>query len=122
MNILEKKELKILIVILLILTLIFGYKYLDNDFEILKTQIHDSTQLDDEIKESNLIWVDIDGAVNNPGVYQIKNDSRLFQLINLAGGLSTEAYTKDLNRSIRLFDEDKIYIKNINEINIDKES
>ena len=122
MNILEKKELKLLIVILFVLTLIFGYKYLDNDFEILKTQIHDSTQLDDEIKESNLIWVDIDGAVNNPGVYQIKNDSRLFQLINLAGGLSSEAYTKDLNRSIRLFDEDKIYIKSIDEINIDKES
>ncbi|MDW7668199.1 MAG: ComEA family DNA-binding protein [Bacillota bacterium] len=122
MNILEKKELRFLIILLIIIALFFGYKYLDRDFEILKTQISDNSQIDEVVDESEFIWVDIDGAVNNPGVYKIKNNARLFELISIAGGLNNDAYTKDINRSIRLFDEDKIYIKSIDEIDIEKES
>lgn len=122
MNILEKKELKFLIGLLVVAALFFGYKYIDRDFEVLKTQINDDPQLKEIAKENEFIWVDLDGAVNNPGVYKIKNDARLFELIKLAGGLRNDAYTKDLNRSIKLFDEDKIYINSINEIDKEKES
>ncbi len=122
MNILEKKELKFLIVLLVAVALFFGYRYFNSDFKVLKAQINDDPKIDEIVKENESIWVDIDGAVNNPGVYQIENDARLFELLNLAGGLRKDAYTKDLNRSIKLFDEDKIYIKSINEINIEKES
>ena len=122
MNILEKKELKFLIVLLTVIALFLGYKYIDSDFEVLKTQINDDPQSNEIVKQTEFIWVDIDGAVNEPGVYKIKNDARLFELIKLAGDLREDAYTKDLNRSIKLYDEDKIYIKSLDEIDIEKES
>jgi competence protein ComEA len=112
MNKLEKKELKFLIFILAVLLSIFFYNNKNLDFEILKSQINDNQLTSDDFKDVDLnektIWVDIDGAVNKPGVYEIDEDSRLFELIEIAGGLRKDAYTKDLNKSIKLSDEDKI--------------
>jgi len=123
MNLLEKKELKFLIILLLLILSISIYKYIDSDFEILKTQVSNNVKSIDSEKESiDYIWVDIDGSVNKPGVYKIASDSRLYELLELAGGLREDAYTKALNRSVKLYDEDKIYIKSISEIDLKKES
>ncbi|MFO7888497.1 MAG: ComEA family DNA-binding protein [Eubacteriales bacterium] len=123
MNLLEKKELKFIIVLLLIIISIYIYKYVDTDFKVLKTQISDNSEsIDNETEATDYIWVDIDGSVNKPGVYKILSNSRLYELLELAGGLREDAYTKDLNRSIKLYDEDKIYIKSISEIDQKKES
>jgi competence protein ComEA len=126
MNKLEKKELKFLIFILAVLLSIFFYNNKNLDFEILKSQINDNQLTSDDFKDVDVnektIWVDIDGAVNKPGVYEIDEDSRLFELIEIAGGLRKDAYTKDLNKSIKLSDEDKIYIKSLDEIDLEKES
>lgn len=126
MNKLEKKELKFLIFILVVLLSIFFYNNKNLDFEILKSQINDNQLSRDNLKdidiEEKTIWVDIDGAVNKPGVYEIDGESRLFELIEIAGGLKKDAYTRDLNKSIKLNDEDKIYIKSVEEIDLEKES
>ena len=56
------------------------------------------------------IFVDIGGAVEKPGVYQVSNDTRLFEVIEMAGGLSEEADTDHVNRASFVEDGQKIII------------
>lgn len=57
------------------------------------------------------IEVHIDGRVKNPGVYKIKKETRLKDLIDEAGGLLDDAKTSNLNLARKLKDEEKITIK-----------
>ncbi len=50
-----------------------------------------------EVKKT--IYIDIKGEVNNPGVYQVNTGLRVFEVIELAGGLTKEADLSSLNMS-----------------------
>jgi len=63
----------------------------------------------------NTIFVDIKGAVNNPGVYELNSDSRVIDLINEAGGLKENADTTILNLSKKLKDESYVIIYTLDE-------
>ena len=56
------------------------------------------------------IYVDIKGEVNYPGVYRVSSETRLFQLIEIAGGLTIYADTDDINLAVRMNDEDTFLI------------
>lgn len=60
------------------------------------------------------IFVDLEGAVENPGLYELPSGSRVNDLLIRAGGLSAEAdrdwAAKNLNLAQRLSDGIKIYI------------
>ena len=56
------------------------------------------------------ICVDIGGQVVNPGVYQVSEGTRLFQLIEMAGGLTENADTDTINRASYVEDGEKILI------------
>ena len=45
------------------------------------------------------IWVYVCGAVNAPGVYELKEDARLYEAIELAGGVNQEAAPEVLNQA-----------------------
>ncbi|MBU3160120.1 helix-hairpin-helix domain-containing protein [Clostridium frigoris] len=60
--------------------------------------------------EDSIIKVDIKGAVKSPGVYEIKNGSRVTDLIKLAGGGAKDADLDATNLSKKLKDEDCIVI------------
>ncbi|EOT44610.1 helix-hairpin-helix domain-containing protein [Enterococcus columbae] len=64
---------------------------------------------------SSMIYVDISGAINHPGVYQLADDARLFDLIEKAGGLTKEAARDKINQAIKLQDQQKVYIVHIGE-------
>jgi len=70
-----------------------------------------------EEEKSECIFVDIDGAVKNPGVYELKDGCRVNDAIVMAGGLTDKAYTKNLNKARLLVDGEKIYVLNNDEIN-----
>lgn len=59
--------------------------------------------------------VDIKGAVKNPGVYQAEADSRVIDIIDLAGGLSETADADTVNLSQRVTDKMVIYIPAVGE-------
>ena len=65
--------------------------------------------------EITYIYVDIKGAVNLPGVYKVQQNTRLFQVVNLAGGLRDDADEHAVNLSVILGDQDVIYIPTIDE-------
>jgi len=56
------------------------------------------------------VVVDIFGAVVNPGVYTLSPDSRIFEAIEIAGGLLEDAYTGHLNQAAHVIDGQKIEI------------
>ena len=69
--------------------------------------------LNNEIKK---MYVDIKGAVKNPGVYQVNEENIINDVINLAGGLLDKAYVKNINLSKKVQDELVIYVYTKDEI------
>lgn len=81
-------------------------------------KIDDSLDVEDESINNSIKKVYISGEINNPGVYEIREEQRLEDLIKEAGGLTNEADDRNLNLAQRLEDQMKIYIPNINEENL----
>jgi competence protein ComEA len=61
------------------------------------------------------IYVDISGCVNKSGVYCVSQGTRLFQLIEKAGGLREDANVDIINRAEEVYDGQKIIIYSIND-------
>lgn len=64
----------------------------------------DSADTTEETEKKTEIYVQISGAVADPGVYTFPADSRVYELIEAAGGLLPEAYDVSLNQAERLSD------------------
>jgi len=73
------------------------------------------TEYNERSIENVFIYVDVKGAVQNPGVYKLEKDSRMFQVIKLAGGLTADADQNAINLSIILADQDVLYVPTIGE-------
>lgn len=73
--------------------------------------------------EEEYIYVDIKGEVINPNVYKIQKGLRVIDVINLAGGLTEESDTSNINLSKIVTDEMVIVIKSKNneEVYIDSD-
>lgn len=65
---------------------------------------------------SRTIYVDVCGAVVNPGVYELSSDSRVFQAIEKAGGYLPGAAASYLNRARSLSDGQQIYVPTQEEV------
>ena len=65
-------------------------------------------QEEDDLEET--IFVDVCGAVQQPGVYELPAGSRIFQAIALAGGLTEEAESRLINQAEVLTDGQQIRI------------
>lgn len=64
----------------------------------------------DDKKEEQTIIVHLSGAVKNAGVYELKNNLRLVDLIKLAGGLKEKADLAQINLAEDIYDGQKIVI------------
>lgn len=62
-----------------------------------------------------IIYVDIGGEVNVPGVYEVSEGTRLFQVIEKAGGLTEDADIDVINRAEAVYDGQKILIASYEE-------
>ena len=95
-----------------------------------KEIIENSTELEDIItneekkqdkattdKEENNIVIYITGAVKKEGIYEIKENSRISDAIEAAGGLLENANIKDINLAYIIEDGVKIYIPTNEEVN-----
>lgn len=61
----------------------------------------------------NKIYIDVRGEVINPGVYHVSEGLRLFEAIEIAGGLTTEADITNINMSSYIYDGILIVIPKI---------
>lgn len=55
-------------------------------------------------------YVEIKGAVNSPGVFKVTSDNIINDVINMAGGLKNNAYTKNINLSKTVSKEMVVYL------------
>lgn len=71
-----------------------------------KDQAHQRTETESLLE----IVVDIKGEIDSPGVYQLKEGSRVIDVIEKAGGLLSEADTTSVNFAQLVVDQMVIYI------------
>ena len=65
---------------------------------------------EDTVAEQTIIYVHVCGAVENPGVYELSGESRIFEAIEAAGGFTEEADGDYVNQAQTLTDGMKIQI------------
>ena len=65
--------------------------------------------------QETVIFVDIKGAVKNPGVYQMKVGDRVKDALDAAGGLKEEADSQKVNLAKRLEDQMVIVVPKVGE-------
>lgn len=117
----------IIIFIILISNIFIYYMLVDdsNEFDSINEVVHlESKQNNkEEVKVEETIYykVDIKGAVTKEGVYELKEKSRVIDVINLAGGLKENADTSVTNLSKYIEDEMVIVIYTKEEVDNFKE-
>ena len=109
----KKLLIKILVIILILLS-------------SLVLRIHEAGKADitveaaDEVSSPAAeIYVDISGAVNEPGVYKATPETRLYEVIEMAGGLRSDANVEVINQAEYVEDGEKIIIPVIRQDNGD---
>ena len=120
-NRIYKKGLAVVLIIALLIMTYLGIK-LSTKEEIIFKDYENNIENDANAENSEVLFVDIDGAVIKPGVYELVKGSRVNDAIIMAGGLNDNAYTKNLNKARLLNDGEKIYILNLEEVNENKYS
>ena len=113
----------IIFIIFCVMVIIRKRELKDNNINYTVNKEEDIINKDNEDNEEEYIYVDIKGEVINPNVYKIKKGLRVIDVINLAGGLTEESDTSNINLSKIVTDEMVIVIKSKNneEVYIDSD-
>lgn len=91
----------ITIIILSIISVIIQYIDKNNKINV--------NSITSEEKEEK-IAVYINGAVKNPGVYYLETNARLYELLDICGGITENADINNINLAKKLVDSDMITI------------
>ncbi len=104
--------------ILLILVGVGGL-FSKKEESVEETTVVETTVLAEKTEASTtqetVIFVDIKGAVKNPGVYQMKVGDRVKDALDAAGGLTAEADSQKVNLAKRLEDQMVIVVPKVGE-------
>ncbi|MFV0504639.1 MAG: helix-hairpin-helix domain-containing protein [Lachnospirales bacterium] len=118
-------------VLAILIILIIGTLYKDNfkkepDEQFLATEVaRDTKEINDdvsieaasEVENDDPVYIQayITGEVKNPGVYTIRENSRVNDLVILAGGFTSEANENGINLAQYVEDAEHVYVPSINE-------
>lgn len=119
------KKQKIIMICILAVVLICGYKYTysKNNVEIISqedTKIQEENEIENETTNKEKIFIHVSGAVNNEGVFELNENARVSDAIQQAGGFKENAYTKDINLAYKLEDGMKVYVPTKEEVENNK--
>ena len=125
----EKMKIKLNKIVLLLCFSIFlsACNTKQYEIELVSTQPDESHgesyAISDEVEgavmealSDSLYFVHICGAVINPGVYEVTSGSRIFEVLNLAGGFTDDAATDAVNLAMMVIDGSKIQIPTVEEM------
>lgn len=86
---------------------------------LFKNQPSDDIQIistsEEDLPAGRQVVVHVDGAVANPGVYELKVDSRVSDAIIAAGGLNPQADQTKINLAAKVADGQKVHVAAIGE-------
>lgn len=110
MKITKKTMIFIISTILLLSALFYNLLYINNK----KNEIIQEIEGEDEVKiveeEVKMIYIDVGGEVNMPGLYCLPEGSRVNDAIIIAGGVTEKADLSEVNLAYILSDALKITI------------
>ena len=114
----------IIVVLLIIISYILNaYLIFSNmNSNVEKKEVDDTiayTYVEEEKDDEdviNTVLVDIKGAINKPGVYEIDSNSIINDVIKAAGGLKSNATTNNINLSKKVSNEMVIYVSTKQEL------
>lgn len=102
------------IVLAILIAISFAYNFYDS-----KIKSSEVVQFSQSPARNSIFrqLVYISGEVNNPGVYELSQDMRISEAIELAGGLTENAdkifLEKEVNLAKKVSDEEKIHIPHV---------
>lgn len=108
-----RKQILIGVIILLFISTTTFFISKNNNHTVKKTnkkKIIVEKKKEIKKEEINYIEVDIKGEVISPGIYKLKEGSRVIDVINASGGLTENANTTVINLSKKITDEMVIII------------
>lgn len=116
-----KQKITIFIIIASMITLIGYYVFSKINFNTDELEIEYNNEIAGNINEENMnngepdndIIIHITGEIEKEGIVKIKEGARLIDVIEAAGGLTENAYTKEVNFAYVVEDGQKIYIPSI---------
>ena len=106
----NKKYIIVIILLLIVIKLII--------ISSNKVEIEDDENLNaskEEYLDDEYYYVDIKGCIKNPGVYKLIKGSRVKDVIELAGGLTSDSDTSNINLAKIIEDEMVININSVND-------
>lgn len=108
------KRNRIYIIMLFICMTVFGGCRAKPQIETQGAEILEDTKETEEKEQETLekmIYVQVSGAVASPGVYELPEGSRVFEAIELAGGILENADAGQMNQAEVLSDGEMIYVR-----------
>lgn len=126
-----RKNLKWITIIIVVIIIIIGgvikvfllNSFNGSDSNVVELEI-ETLKETIEVTENVIIenvFVDIKGAVNNPGVYEIAANKKIIDVVGLAGGFTEQADTSMINLAKKVSDEMVIIIYTEDEVKNSKE-
>lgn len=102
----EKDKLIKVGCVILALLILLGFRIVSSRHDDIIVDVSDTAE---KVIETNM-YVDISGEVKNPGVYQFESGTRLYEVIEKAGGLTKHADKNGINQAEFVEDGQKIII------------
>ncbi|HLQ70737.1 MAG TPA: helix-hairpin-helix domain-containing protein, partial [Bacillota bacterium] len=92
------------------LVIVLFLKKTDEDanaqFSLINDDSHQTNQLENTYDEENdMVVIDVKGEVEKPGTYEVGMDQRVDDVLEIAGGLTSEADVFSVNRAEKIYDE-----------------
>ncbi|MGN6711907.1 helix-hairpin-helix domain-containing protein [Anaerocolumna jejuensis] len=88
------------------------------------TNIKEDTDIKEDkvtaAKKEEKYFVHICGAVKKPGVYEVSQETRIFEVVSIAGGFTKEADEDYINQAVSIEDGQQIYIPTKAEVKKEK--
>ncbi len=126
LDLLKKSSFFILISIVIIFIFFFSKdESIPKDEELissastLNSEIPVKEVLNDSASQQDTIYVDVKGAVEQPGVYEMTTENRVKDVIEKAGGLTKDADQSQVNLAQKVHDEMIIMVPELPDLNVD---
>lgn len=87
----------------------------EEDGQEESTEVSEVSETPGITPEAQRIFVDVCGAVNQPGVYEMEPESRVFQAIEAAGGMREDASGISVNQAQPISDGQQVYVPTLQE-------
>lgn len=112
----KKIIITIVIIVFIIILIIFEFLKNNNSETLNIENLNEEITIvpeDTTKKEIKKIIVHITGCIQNPGIVELEENSRIIDVINKAGGLTEDADISKVNLAYIVKDAQKIYIPSI---------